>query len=167
MKEHSLAEVMTTGTQSGAAVISSNIEGAFQINPGLNDVWFNGNTAGQGFTVTVFPDLQGMFVVWFTFDTFTPEPCVSSRIGYAGHRWLSAFGFYDGDQANLDIEFSRDGIFNDAFTPVNQSLGGTMTVQFDDCNNGTVTYDIPSIGVMGSIPVQRIAPDNIAFCEAF
>ena len=32
--------------------------------------------------------------------------------------------------------------------------------------NATLDYDIPSINRQGSVPIERIAADNIALCEA-
>jgi hypothetical protein len=29
-----------------------------------------------------------------------------------------------------------------------------------------VTYDIPSAGLSGEVPIERIALDNVALCEA-
>ncbi len=48
--------------------------GAFTINNGLNDTWRDIDTRGQGFFVTVFPDIQKMFVGWFTYDVERPDP---------------------------------------------------------------------------------------------
>ena len=39
------------------------------INAGLNDAWFNIDTAGQGLLIATFPERGEMFVAWFTFDT--------------------------------------------------------------------------------------------------
>jgi len=44
----------------------------FEMNPGLNDAWFNPDTDGQGFFVTVFPDLGFVLLAWFTYDTELP-----------------------------------------------------------------------------------------------
>jgi hypothetical protein len=43
---------------------------------------------------------------------------------------------------------------------------GTVTVTFDGCNAATVDYNFPDPGVSGSVPVQRVVPDNVALCEA-
>ena len=43
---------------------------------------------------------------------------------------------------------------------------GTITLTFDSCNSGTVEYDILSINRQGIVPIQRVADDNIALCEA-
>jgi hypothetical protein len=38
---------------------------------------------------------------------------------------------------------------------------------FYNCNSGTVEYDITSIDQQGTVPIQRVAGDNIALCELF
>ena len=43
---------------------------------------------------------------------------------------------------------------------------GTLTIQFADCAEGLVHYEITSLDISGDIPIQRIVPDNIALCEA-
>lgn len=42
------------------------------INAGFNDAWFNPATKGQGFLITVFPEIKQIFLAWFTFDTERP-----------------------------------------------------------------------------------------------
>jgi sugar lactone lactonase YvrE len=71
----------------------------FVINAGLNDAWFNASTPGQGFFVTVFPDSGQVFLAWFTYDTERPDESVTAILGEPGHRWLTAFGPYEGDTA--------------------------------------------------------------------
>ena len=41
-----------------------------------------------------------------------------------------------------------------------------MTLTFTDCISGVVEYDIISINQQGTVPIQRVAGDNIALCEA-
>jgi hypothetical protein len=43
---------------------------------------------------------------------------------------------------------------------------GTMTIEFADCNAALVSYEITSISRSGEIPIERIALDNVARCEA-
>jgi hypothetical protein len=140
---------------------------SFQINAGLNDAWFNSATNGQGFLITVFPDRKEMFVAWFTFDTERPPEDVTAMLGEPGHRWLTAQGPYEGDAASLTIFVTEGGVF-DAAEPeatTDPAGDGTMTIEFADCVNGLVNYEITSLGISGEIPIQRIAPDNIALCE--
>ena len=140
----------------------------FQINPGLNDAWYNPATDGQGFLVTVFPDIQEMFVAWFTFDTVRPPDDVTAQLGGPGQRWLTAQGPYDGDSATLTIFVTKGGVFDAAQPPATTDPAGdgTMTLQFADCENGLVNYEITSLGISGKIPIQRIALDNVPLCEA-
>ena len=42
---------------------------------------------------------------------------------------------------------------------------GTMTIEFSDCTEGLVSYQITSLGISGEIPIQRITDDNVALCE--
>jgi len=139
----------------------------FKINPGLNDAWYNPATDGQGFLVTVFPDIQEMFVAWFTFDTERPPEDVTAQLGDPGHRWLTAQGSYDGDSATLTILVTEGGVFDAAQPPATTDPAGdgTMTLEFADCTEGLVSYEITSLGISGEIPIQRIAPDNISLCE--
>jgi hypothetical protein len=37
---------------------------------------------------------------------------------------------------------------------------------FKNCNSGTAEYDITSIDAQGTIPLIRVANDNIALCDA-
>ena len=43
---------------------------------------------------------------------------------------------------------------------------GIMTLEFADCSEGLVSYEITSLGISGEIPIQRIAPGNISLCES-
>jgi hypothetical protein len=139
----------------------------FQINPGLNDAWFNLATNGQGFLITVFPDRKEMFLAWFTFDKERPPEDVTALLGEPGHRWLTAQGPYEGDTANLTIFVTEGGVF-DSVEPVAETdpAGeGTITIEFADCTEGLVNYEITSLDISGVIPIQRISPDNVSLCE--
>ena len=141
---------------------------AFNINPGLNDAWFNPATNGQGFLITVFPDIQEMFVAWFTYDTERPPEDVTAMLGEPGHRWLTAQGPYEGNTANLTIFVTEGGVFDSAEPATSTDLDGDgiLTLEFADCSEGLVSYEITSLGISGEIPIQRIAPDNISLCES-
>jgi hypothetical protein len=139
---------------------------AVEINAGMNDTWSNLDTNGQGFFVTVFPDIQQMFVGWFTYDIERPPANVTAILGDPGHRWLTAFGPFSGDTATLVIELTQGGIFDSAEPDPATGPDGTMTVTFTSCSEGTVTFNIPSVPVSGTIPVTRVANDNVPVCEA-
>lgn len=139
----------------------------FVINAGLNDAWFNLATSGQGFLIAVFPNRKEIFVAWFTFDTQRPPEDTNANLGEPGHRWLTAQGPYDGDTATLTIFMTEGGVFDSAEPPATTDPAGygTMTIEFADCTEGLVTYEITSLGIAGEIPIERITPDNVALCE--
>ncbi|MGH8035105.1 MAG: hypothetical protein ACREO9_07765, partial [Lysobacterales bacterium] len=139
---------------------------AFRINIGLNDAWYDPATNGQGFFITVFEDIGRIFLAWFTYDTERPPPNVKASLGEPGHRWLTAYGDFAGNQAELEIEVTRGGMFDSGAPIPTQELDGTIMLEFSSCNHGTVTYDIPSIDRHGVIPIQRIALGNVPICEA-
>ncbi|NCF61238.1 MAG: hypothetical protein GWP58_00180 [Gammaproteobacteria bacterium] len=140
----------------------------FEINSGLNDAWYYPLTAGQGFLVVVYPELGQMFVAWFTYDVERPPDDVTAMLGEPGHRWLTAQGPYAGDTANLTLYLTEGGVFDSAQPPPVTDLDGygTMTVKFSSCAEGSVDYEIPSLSLSGSIPIERVVPDNEALCEA-
>ena len=138
----------------------------FQINRGLNDAWYDPATAGQGFFVNVFPDTGLVFLAWFTYDVERPDEDVIAMIGEPGHRWLTAFGTYSDNSAELDIEITEGGVFDNGTPATTQRIDGSITLEFTDCNAGTVTFDIPSVEQQGVVEIQRVALDNVPTCEA-
>jgi len=141
----------------------------FLINAGLNDSWYYKPTSGQGFFITVFPDLGKVSLAWFTFDTELPPVDAVANLGDPGHRWLTALGSIDGNQSVMNVTLTSGGIFD---TPGGiertdpPGSDGTIILTFDDCNSGTVEYDITSINRQGIVPIRRVVDDNIALCEA-
>ena len=69
----------------------------------------------------------------------------------------------------MNIEMTSGDIFDSATDIIRTDppgSDGTIILTFDSCNSGTVEYDIPSINRQGIVPIQRVAGDNIALCEA-
>jgi hypothetical protein len=150
------------------AVVVREHKADFQINAGLNDVWFTPATNGQGFLISAFPDIKQMFVAWFTFDTQRPPDDVTAKLGGPGQRWLTAQGPYDGNTAEMTLFVTKGGVFDSADPPTmtDPDGDGTMTIDFTDCNEAMVNYEITSLGISGAIPIQRVVLDNVALCEA-
>jgi hypothetical protein len=145
------------------------ITSPFKVNPGLNDAWYNPDTDGQGFFITVFPDLSAVSLAWFTYDTELPSLDAVANLGDPGHRWITAVGPIEGNQVMMEIEMTSGGLFDTAAEITRTDppgSDGTITLTFDSCNSGTVEYDIPSISRSGTVPIQRVAGDNITLCEA-
>ena len=139
-------------------------DGAFAINSGLNDAWYFPGTTGQGFTITVYPTLQRVFLLWFTFDTVQPETDVSAGLGNAGQRWLAAQGSFEGSVAELELYSMSGGLFDDSESVAEPDFIGSIRLHFENCDSGTVNYLIPAMGLEGEIPIQRIAADNVGRC---
>ena len=134
-----------------------------QMNAGLNDAWYDPDTSGQGFFITVFPDLGAVSLAWFTYET-EPVVGVEFNLSDAGHRWLTALGPFVNNMSVMDITVTSGGIFDTA-TEIQRREDGTITLIFDSCNSGSIEYDIPSINRSGVVPIRRVADDNISICE--
>jgi hypothetical protein len=141
-------------------------EAAFNITHAMAGAWYEPATAGQGLLMDVFDDGNSMFLAWFTYDLARPAPSVPAMIGDPGHRWLTAQGPFSGDTAELDITWTSGMVFDSGTPAFEQMQDGTMTVQFFDCYTGEVAYDLGSAGEQGVVPIQRLANDAVALCEA-
>ncbi len=156
------------GDRSGhARVFDLSMFNEFEINPGLNDHWFNPATVGQGVYITVLPVLGKVTLTMFSYDTVLPPGDATANLGDPSQRWLNALGRYSGTQATMNVSFDFDGIFDDSTETTKVRGYGTIILTFDGCNSGTLDYEIPSLGLSGTVPIQRIVGDNIVLCEAF
>ena len=65
------------------------------------------------------------------------------------------------------MTLTTGGLFDDPQEVTNSEPGtqGTMTLTFTDCKTGTVDYNFTAIGLSGTVPIQRLANDNVALCE--
>ena len=138
----------------------------FLINDALSDAWYFPDTDGQGFLIVVWETRKLVFLAWYTYDTERPPEDVTAVLGEPGHRWLTALGPYEGDTALLDVFLSQGMIFDSAEPPVSteQMEGATIEIIWTGCNEGLVKYDIPTLGLSGEIPIQRIVLDHVAAC---
>ena len=152
-----------------ARVYDFSMFSSFTINAGLNDAWYFPDTDGQGFFINVFPNIGYVSLAWFTYDTELPPSGATSNLGDPGHRWLTAVGPIDGNQVLMNIELTSGGIF-DTYSEITRTdppgSDGTILLSFDNCNAGTIEYDIPSINRQGIVPIERVVGDNITLCEA-
>jgi len=136
-----------------------------EMNPLLNDAWFNQATNGQGIFLNVYPDRGTVFIGMFTYDTERPPSDVTAILGEPGHRWVTAEGDYEENVAILDVELTEGGIFDSESPEPLQTPGyGTFTVEVLGCNSLLLLYDFPDISLSGEIPMTRIALDNVEGC---
>jgi len=137
-----------------------------EMNAGLNDAWFNPRTNGQGFFIVVYPQIEQIFMAWFTYEIVRPPLDVTASIGEPGHRWITAQGSYVGNRASLNLYNTSGGIFDSAEPAPTSQPDGTIVLEFSSCSRGTIKYDIHSIGWHNTVPIERVALDNIPLCEA-
>ena len=104
---------------------------------------------------------------WPTFDTELPYQGASANLGDPGQRWLIASGKYEGPQATFTVRSVSGGLFDTSPPEPELEVIGSVILQFEDCNTGSVTYDLPTISQSGMIPIERVATDNVAVCEAY
>lgn len=144
-------------------------EPTFELNPGLNDAWYDPATSGQGFFINVFPG-QGegglVFLAWFTFDAVRPGDDVAAVLGGAGQRWFTAIGAYEGGRSTLELSVTRGGRFDRAMPQPATETVGSLELEFTGCNRAIVRYDLPDAGLSGEIELRRVVSDNVALCEA-
>jgi hypothetical protein len=143
--------------------------GMFVLNPALTDAWFNPLHNGQGFFINLYPDLETIFVGWFTFETADRESYEDTAvIGEPYHRWLTATGDWIGVKATFDVTMTSGGVF-DSGEPVVNSIPenyGTVTIIFHTCDSATLSYDLYGIA-SGSTPIVRVASDNVVRCKTW
>lgn len=138
----------------------------FRISKALAGGWFNSQTNGQGMFIDVYDDRNLMFLGWYTFDLSRPVDG-TAELGEPGHRWLTGFGALDGATANLDVYLAQGGVFDAADPPIgDQTVVGSMTVEFTDCMTGMVDYSLTTPVVSGQIPLGPLADSHVALCES-
>lgn len=141
---------------------------AFHINAGMSDAWYDPFTNGQGFLITVLPQIEQIFLAWFTYDIERPLQDVGAQLGEPGHRWLTAQGGYHGDEADLEIYLTEGGVF-DSEVPASQTRTepiGSIRILWKDCENAVLDYELSHLGLKNRIKLQRIVRDNVELCAA-
>jgi hypothetical protein len=129
------------------------------VNPnqhGFTGSWYNPGTAGQGIEIEVYPDLAGfgkgvLFGGWFTFDVTTS----------GGQRWYAMQGTASSNSSTVDLDIATGygGNLN-APPAVTGSVVGHASLQFTDCNSGTLTYTFADgSNRTGSMPLLRLIPN--------
>ncbi|MEM1411300.1 MAG: PQQ-dependent sugar dehydrogenase [Pseudomonadota bacterium] len=140
-------------------------EQPFTLNAGLNDAWFNPETAGQGVFINVFPDQALLFLSWFTFDLESPAPETPATIGAADQRWFTAVGPLDSSGADLTLSVTEGGVFDQSGGTTTREVG-TLRLEFAHCNSAVMTYRFDDDGPVGQVPLVRVVPEGVSLCEA-
>jgi hypothetical protein len=131
---------------------------ALEQNDGWDGAWFDPATSGQGFLIDSQSSSEGddfIFVAWFTYGESSDS----------GQRWLTAQGPLTNKRAEISVYETTGGSFNNP-APVNSEAIGAMTIEFIDCNNARLTYDLTDETLSGSIDIVRLIPGAEALCES-
>jgi hypothetical protein len=120
----------------------------FAIGPGITGNWFDPGQSGHGFGIEVLPGNQ-LFAQWYVFDA-------------QGHRdWIIGVGPITGNTATVTAAHTEGSgaYFPPNFDPnqIQNTLWGTISFTFTDCNNGTASWQPVEPGYTpGSIPITRL-----------
>ena len=126
-------------------------------NDGWDGAWYDPDTAGQGFLIDAHPGPDAddfIFIAWFTYGDANES----------GQRWLTAQGPMNGTQADIAVYETMGGSFDDQ-TAVSSEQIGTMNIVFNSCNSASLTYELTSESLSGSIDIERVIPGTEALCE--
>ncbi|MFT5140471.1 MAG: hypothetical protein ACI9H8_000502 [Lysobacterales bacterium] len=140
---------------------------AFSLNAGLNDAWVNDDAELQGLFITVYPDLNIVFMSWFTFDSVPPSSNAIAAFGAPDQRWVTAVGTITGNIVEMKAELTTGGAFHSAVpNPVQDTEYGTIRLEFSGCKAGKVNFDFPSVGESGEFNIRRVVESNVGICES-
>ncbi|MBT8054869.1 MAG: hypothetical protein KJN69_13335 [Gammaproteobacteria bacterium] len=145
------------GSEKTCQALNGQSTQAIDINAGMDGAWFDPLTSGQGFLFDSDPDGgfgDFLFVAWFTYGDTTAS----------GQRWFTAQGNFEGSIADLTVNETTGGSFNDPQTP-NTDPAGTMRIDFTDCSNAQLSYSLTEGNLEGDVAIQRAVPGAKALCE--
>lgn len=135
-------------------------EPEFLINQGISGSWYFPDTSGSGLMIDIRPSDKLIFAAWFTYDEETVE-----KLGATENNWYTAIGNYEKGLANeMKLYYTSGGIFDNPQDVTTEQVG-TFTLDFTDCNTGTVYYSFINSELMGSFPIQRAVPGTEGLCE--
>ncbi|MBL4773951.1 MAG: hypothetical protein JKX98_10270 [Alcanivoracaceae bacterium] len=123
---------------------------ALLITGAFTGAWYNQEEPGQGFIIQIIEAEEGTeaIVFWFSFDA------------EGNQLWLFGVAPVEGDHVTLDMLITTGGVNNtNGFnnTDISSDLWGTLTLQFQNCNKGSVDYSSldEAIG-SGSYTIKRL-----------
>ncbi|WP_376696669.1 peptidylprolyl isomerase [Wenzhouxiangella sp. EGI_FJ10305] len=123
--------------------------------------WFDPANSGVGFNVEIANNADGSgpiaLVYWYNFDEQRPF----WLLGISDFDWGDSEVTVDllsnpGDEAGAGFQSPPESEFTNF---------GTLTLRFDDCANGTFSYDMPEYGT-GDIDVTRLSRPEDFTCRA-
>ncbi|MEE4303346.1 MAG: peptidylprolyl isomerase [Wenzhouxiangella sp.] len=128
----------------------------FPLMPDHSGSWFDPDNGGVGFNVEIANDASGQgpiaIVYWYNFAE-------------GAQFWLTGQANFEyGDsEVTVDLFSAESGTFQNAESEFEDY--GTLTLQFDGCDTGTFSYDMPGFG-SGDIDVTRLSTPEGYRCES-
>jgi hypothetical protein len=117
---------------------------AFDIEKSITGSWFDQENPGQGINIEILSGNRTL-VYWYAYDQGKPL-------------WLTGTGTYQGDTSVVELssfDGSNFGVDHDQNLVSSQDFG-SITLTFDSCNTGKMTYDsIQGLG-SGTINLNRL-----------
>ncbi len=145
----------SAGTGMAGSVVVQNPVTTVAIGPGFTGAWFDPNQSGHGLFLEVLPN-NLMLAWWFTFN---PEGTQQA--------WFGGTGPITGNTAVVTAAITTGGRWIPNFDPnsIVNTLWGTFTFTFTDCNHGRVEFSsvIPGYG-SGSMALTRITEPASLTC---
>ena len=127
------------------------------INTGQMGAWFYPATSGQGQFIDIQPDMNYMFLSWFTYtEAGSDNP--------NQQQWYTAQGHYTGNRAELTLYETLGGQFDDSQEVTTKGVG-EVTLNFTDCQSGQLIYRFDNEERQGSFPLQRAIPGSENLCD--
>jgi hypothetical protein len=147
--------LVSDGT-TGLFMLRARVGNESRIGAGHTGAWFYPETSGQGQFIDIEPKKQTIFLSWFTYTD-------AASANSTEQRWLTALGKYSGNTAVLDLHETLGGKFDDP-QGVTTTKIGEVTVSFNDCEQGQMSYNIPAENLQGSFPMQRVISGSGNVC---
>lgn len=132
----------------------------FPLMPDHSGSWFDPANSGVGFNVEIANNADGSgpiaLVYWYNFD----EQHQFWLLGLSSFEWGASEVTVDllsnpGDEEGTGFQSPPSSEFSNF---------GTLTLRFDDCDNGTFSYDMPKYG-SGDIAVTRLSRPESYVCR--
>jgi hypothetical protein len=126
--------------------------GATPVGAGHTGHWFVPTRSGEGWVLEIL-DPQRALVYWFTYDDAGKQ------------RWLVGEGKVAGNRIEFPEMVVTSGgrkFFNFDPTKVVREVVGSLSLDFDDCDSGSVTYD--AFGVSQTLPISRLTATSGLGC---
>jgi hypothetical protein len=101
---------------------------AAAIDPSYSGSWYNPPDSGSGFNLEIFDDSSAL-LFWYTYDDNGDAV------------WLYSEGTIEGQTIEFDTYFAQGMRFSDLDNEDKDNrFWGTVTMEFSDCFNATITY---------------------------